>query len=147
MKFLSISRNYKLLKGEDVLANISISLEQEKFLAEQALRNLRMKLVHCITKHGPSKTYLRFSISLLTSFMVDISEVLRCEELDVPVKYQDRIKAFSEKFDFDVSVLELLLSLKNDSSGIHQGQIQLLHRNLFILLDNVILYVESQWNE
>lgn len=147
VKFLSISRNYKLLSGQDVLSDIHISVEHEKFLAEQALRNLRLKLIHCFAKHGPSKTYVRFANSLTTSFMIDISEVLRCEELEVPTSHLDRVKAFSDKFDFDLSVLDTLLSFKRNRPNLDKDQIELLHRNLFILLDNVILYIESQWHE
>ncbi len=146
VKFLSISRNYRLLSGHDVLSGLNISLSHERFLAEQALRNLRLKVVHCYAKRGPSRIYLKFVLSLSTSFIVDISEVLRCETIDVPVKYSDRIEAFSKKFDFDVSILKDLLALKNKSISLDVSEIEILHRNLFILLDNVLLYVESQWN-
>ncbi len=147
VKFLSISRHYKVLSGHDILSDLEIPVSHERFLAEQALRNLRLKLIHSFVIKGPSKAYLRFVRSLTTSIFVDISEVLRCEVISVPVKYYDRIDAFTQKFNFDTSVLETLLLVKQQSTHLSQSDIGRLHRNLFILIDSILLYIEGAWDE
>ena len=147
VKFLSISRHYKLLSGQDVLADLNISLKHERFLAEQALRNLRLKIIHCYAKRGASKTYVRFVTSIMTSIIVDISEVLRCEQKNVPIKYSDRIASFTQQFDFEVTILNQLIALKKKPRSLTQYEVQALHRNLFIVLDNILLYIENHWNE
>ncbi|TQV87693.1 hypothetical protein [Aliikangiella coralliicola] len=147
VKFLSISRHYKVLSGHDVLSRLNISLEHERFLAEQALRNLRLKIVHCFVKKGATKAYLRFVLSLTTSIIIDISEVLRCNELEVPVKHSERVDVFAKHFEFDVFVLKTLITYKESSYSLTQSEIENLHRNLFILLDNILLYIESNWHE
>ncbi len=147
VKFLSISRHYKVLSGHDILSDLHIPASHERFLAEQALRNLRLRLIHSYVRKGPSNSYLRFVRSLTTSFYVDISEVLRCEGVTVPVDYLSRLETFTREFDFDVSALETLLSLKQRPNQISQPDIKRLHRNLFILIDNILLFIENTWNE
>ena len=136
-----------MLSGEDLLADLKISLSHERFLAEQALRNLRLRIVNRYAKHGPSKYYQRFVTSLVTSLFIDIAEVLRCDHIFVPVSNRERIAAFDKQFDFEVTVLNRLLKLKKASSVLSPNEIVNLHRELFILLDNVLLYIESHWNE
>ncbi len=147
VKFLSISRHYKVLSGHDILSNLHIPASHERFLAEQALRNLRLRLIHSYVRKGPSNSYLRFVRSLTTSIFVDISEVLRCEGIDVPDRYNDRIQAFTQKFGFDFSILETLLTVKRHGNHGPVPNNQRLHRNLFILIDSILLYVEDAWNE
>lgn len=147
VKFLSISRHYKLLEGQDILENLNISLAHERFLAEQALRNLRLKIIHCFVTRGPTTNYVRFIRSLTTSIIIDISEVLRCEQLMVPDKYFDRVAALSQHFDYDVDILRRIIDLKNSPRSLSKSEVENLHRNLFILLDNTLLYIENHWVE
>src|SRR6185437_9372410 len=43
-KFASIRRSYRLLHGQDVLASFEMTPALERFLIEQAMRNLRLRL-------------------------------------------------------------------------------------------------------
>src|SRR3984957_14030187 len=54
-KFLSIRRNYRLLYGADPLKDVEVDQKLERFLCEQALRNLRLRLAHAFitrTRNG-----------------------------------------------------------------------------------------------
>jgi predicted nucleotidyltransferase len=46
LKFHSIKRNYRVLHGVDVLVEFDPSLPLLRFLVEQSLRNLRLRLNH-----------------------------------------------------------------------------------------------------
>jgi len=147
VKFLSIKRHHKLLSGYDFLQEINIPLERERFLAEQALRNIRLKLVHAFVKKGPSSTYVRYLITLRNSIFIDISEVLRCEGISLPDDYQARIEVVEKRLQVDGAMLQVLYHLPDHAKRLSTDQIVQHHRDLFTLLDQVLSYVEIQWNE
>lgn len=65
-KFTSIKRNYRVLFGADPLANLSVDAELEKFLCEQAVRNLRLRLVYSFITRQQNKAYDRFLVRNVT---------------------------------------------------------------------------------
>jgi len=146
IKFLSIKRHHKVLCGEDFLKDITIPLDREKFLAEQALRNIRLRLVHVYARQGASSSYLRYLVSIRNSIFIDISEVLRCEEIKLPDDYKDRIQIIEDKFDIDGRVLRILYSLRSNVKRLPTKALQQMHSQLFFILDSVLVYVEKQWN-
>ena len=147
VKFLSIKRHHKLLSGEDILTELNIPIKIERFLAEQALRNLRLKIVHAYVKNGDSVDYLRFILSIRKSLFIDISEVSRCEQLNLPDLYDKRISVFQQQFNFSVDILDILFNLKNSYRKIDKNNIKTFHFELFTLMDNIIQYIEGNWNE
>ncbi len=146
IKFLSIKRHYKVLSGEDILAGINIPLDRERFLAEQALRNLRLKLVHAFVIKGPNLTYLKYVISIKNAIFIDVFEVPRCDDMELPVDYLQRITMLQEKFSFSSSVLKTLYTLPDIYNNLSTTEIEQLHGNLFLFLDNILSYVEKHWN-
>ena len=44
-KFASIQRNYRVLAGADPLKGLRVEPKEEQYLTEQAIRNLRLRLV------------------------------------------------------------------------------------------------------
>jgi hypothetical protein len=147
VKFLSIKRHHKLLSGIDILNELNITTKTERFLAEQALRNLRLKIVHGYIKEGASLNYLKYIITIKNSLFINISEVARCEDIALPETYDKRIPVLKEQFQFDVSILNYLFELKNNYKNIDKKGVETFHRELFSLMDNIIHYIERNWNE
>jgi hypothetical protein len=55
-KFASIKRNYRVRFGADPLVDLNVDAELEKFLCEQAVRNLRLRLAYAfITRQQRTK--------------------------------------------------------------------------------------------
>ena len=52
IKFLSIRRDYRVLHGADPLKDLVIDADHERFLCEQALRNIRLRLVNSFLRFG-----------------------------------------------------------------------------------------------
>lgn len=147
VKFLSIRRNHKLLYGEDLVANLAIDNALERFLTEQGIRNMRLRLVKCFVTQGPSKNYQLYLYSLVTPLFTDIAEVLRCEQEKVPHEFLDRIPVFQTKFQISFSFLQSLLVNKKQNVRLSRSDLINLHHQIYILLDHITLYIEQHWNE
>lgn len=90
-KFASIQRNYRVLHGTDPLASIRIDPALERFLCEQAVRNLRLRLVYAFIQRNSNKSYDRFLINNVTQLFVHASEILRLDGTDIPTAFEARI--------------------------------------------------------
>jgi len=144
-KFSSIQRNYRVLYGADPLANVKVPAELERFLCEQALRNLRLRLAYSFITRHRHKAYDRFLLHSVTPVFVRLSEVLRLCDHEVPKEFEDRIPAFEKLFAIDGSVLADLLRLKAGVKKPGAEELQKWHDRLFTVLDKVIRWVESKW--
>src|ERR1700677_342048 len=59
-KFASIRRNYRLLHGSDPFTGLEIDPQLERFLCEQAVRNLRLRMAYSFITRERHKSYGRF---------------------------------------------------------------------------------------
>src|SRR5260370_35798563 len=78
-KFASIKRNCRVICGTDPLAELEIDPAQERFLCEQALRNLQLRLTYAFVTRQREKLYNRFLVRTVTPLFVQLSEILRLE--------------------------------------------------------------------
>src|SRR6266850_1518933 len=84
-KFASIKRNYRVVHGADPLADLTIYPALGRFLCEQALRNLRLRMVFAfVTRSRHSTAYLTFLCRSVTPLFIQFSEVLRLEGVSIP---------------------------------------------------------------
>ncbi len=145
-KFLSISRNYRVLHGADLFKGLVIDNGILKFLAEQTLRNLRMSAVRAYTLYSRDRTqYVRYVNRMRASIFTALSDVVRLSnDADVPHNFSDRPKVIEEFFKTDASVLTDFLQLSGRGK-LSTQEIQSLHLGLFNLLNHAILWVESHW--
>ena len=90
-KFQSIRRNYRLLHGEDVLAGLKFEPQMERFLCEQAIRNLRLRLVYAFVMRKEKKLYVRHLAQQVTPLFVQFSEALRLSGIEVPKDFAARV--------------------------------------------------------
>ena len=144
-KFSSIRRNYRVLHGADPLVAMSVDAALEKFLCEQLVRNLRLRLVYSFVTRAQHKSYDRFVTRHITALFVQCSEVLRLSGVDVPVAFEARIPALEREFKIDGQVLRDLLALKKKSVRFTDAEAVAWHEQLFPVLDAVLVWIESHW--
>lgn len=145
-KFSSIKRNYRVLFGADPLADIEIGRSLEKFLCEQAVRNLRLRLVFAfVTRSRPGASYGRFLAHSVTPLFLRLSEMMRLEGKVVPDDFAARADAFALEFAVDARVLHDLLALKSSPSPMIAAQESDWHARVFPVLDASVSWIERRW--
>ena len=146
-KFASIQRNYRVLYGADPFAKVKVPADLERFLCEQALRNLRLRLAYSFITRYRHKAYDRFLVHSVTPVFVRLGEVWRLAGQEVPKEFERRIGVFEKEFAIDGAILRDLLSLKAGTTKPGAGELQEWHARLFTVLDKVIRWVEMHWKE
>lgn len=145
-KFSSIKRNYRVLYGADPLANIEIGRRLEKFLCEQAVRNLQLRLGFAfVTRSRPGTSYGRFLAHCVTPLYLRLSEMMRLEGKSVPDDFSQRADAFALEFAMDARILHDLLALKTRPVAMTPGQELDWHRRVVPVLNSTISWIELRW--
>lgn len=144
-KFASIKRNYRVLYGADPLAAVSVDAQLEKFLCEQAVRNLRLRMVYSFVTRQQDKAYDRFVTRNITTIFVQFSEALRLNGVSIPVAFDARIPVMEKEFKIDGQVLRDLLALKKTPIRFSETEAVVWHERLFPLVDAVLAWIESRW--
>ncbi len=144
-KFQSIRRNYRLLHGEDLLAGLKFDPQQERFLSEQALRNLRLRLIYAFVTRAPNRPYDRFLARHVTPVFVQCSEALRLSGVEVPKEFPARIAVMEQEFQTDATILRDLLALKAAPRRLTDEEANAWHARLFPFVDRVLAWVETRW--
>ena len=144
-KFASIKRNYRVMHGADPLATLSVEAELEKFLCEQAVRNLRLRLVYSFVTRAQHKAYDRFVMRHITSVFVQCSEVLRLSGVVIPAMFEGRIPVLEKEFKVDCQVLRDLLALKKKLARFSEVETVAWHERLFPVVDAVLVWIETHW--
>jgi predicted nucleotidyltransferase len=104
-KFASIQQHYRIIHGADPLAGITLDPKLEKFLCEQALRNLRLRMVFSFVTRHKNKDYNHFLVRNVTPFFVQFSEALRLHGLVLPDDFSLQIPLMEKEFKLDAAVL------------------------------------------
>ena len=144
-KFASIRRNYRVLHGADPLAALKFDPQQERFLCEQALRNLRLRLAYAFITRHRQKSYDRFVTRNVTPIFVQCSEVLRLEGVSIPTDFELRIPILEREFKIDGQVLRDLLALKRAPRPFVEAEAIQWHGRLFPIVDAVLRWIEERW--
>jgi predicted nucleotidyltransferase len=144
-KFASIKRNYRVLHGADPLADLKVDPALEKFLCEQAIRNLRLRLVHSFVTRQRHKAYDKFVINNITAMFVQFSEALRLNGVSVPSAFEPRVPILEKEFKVDSQVLRDLLTLKKSPKKFSEADAVNWHERLFPVLDAAVNWIETSW--
>jgi predicted nucleotidyltransferase len=144
-KFSSIKRNYRVLAGADPLASLKLDAELEKFLCEQAVRNLRLRLIYSFVTLQQHQAYDQFIIRNTTGIFVQLSEALRLNGLTLPMLFEARIPILEREFKIDGQVLRDLVALKKVPHKFSDDEATAWHERLFPLLDTVLGWIEQHW--
>lgn len=144
-KFASIQRNYRVLHGADPLAELKVDPVLERFLCEQAVRNLRLRLVYSFVTRSRHKSYDRFVVRNITALFVQFSEVLRLGGASIPKEFDARIPLFEQEFKINGEVLRDLLALKRAPRRFNEAESSRWHDRLFPVMDTVLQWIEDHW--
>ena len=144
-KFASIRRNYRVLHGADPLAAMDVDDGLEKFLCEQAFRNLRLRLVYSFVTRAQHQAYDRFVLRHVTPFFVQSSEILRLSGREIPPAFEARIPVLEQEFKIDGQVLRDLLALKAKPVRFSEAETVSWHERLFPAVDAVLVWIETHW--
>jgi len=146
-KFASIKRNYRVLFGADPLDSIQIDAALERFLCEQSLRNLRLRMVFAFVTRGRNGAYARFVVRSVAPLFIQVSEVARLQGVSVPKSFDDRIGIFEKQFGLDAAFLRQLLELKRQSRKFTDTEVVIFHQKLFPMVDAVVKWIETNWTQ
>ncbi len=144
-KFASIKRNYRVLFGTDPLAGLNVDDDLEKFLCEQALRNLRLRLVYSFVTRQHNQAYDKFLVRNATGIFVQISEALRMNGIALPATFETRIPILEHEYKISGQVLRDLLALKKSPRKFSDDEAVAWHGHLFPVVDTVLAWIESKW--
>lgn len=144
-KFASIKRHHRVLFGTDPLADITPDAAMERFLCEQSVRNLRLRLVYAFVMRGRERAYDRFVIGHTTALFVQLSDPLRIEGIEIPTDFAERIPVFAREFAVAAGVLDELLALKREPRRLNEAEVVALHERLFPVVDGALRWIEGRW--
>jgi predicted nucleotidyltransferase len=143
LKFRSIKRTYRVLHGADPLA-IDVDERVLRFLCEQGLRNLKMRLVHAYITRDP-QGYVRYLREIAPALFTDLAEALRVQGTEIPPGFEERIPILEREFDLKAPVLKDLLDLHSRPRTVSADEVFDLHSRLHRLLAQVLQWVETKW--
>jgi hypothetical protein len=146
-KFASIKRNYRVVHGADPLAAIEIEPALERFLCEQAIRNLRLRTVYAYVTRSRHKAYGSFLARSVTPLFLRLSEIIRLNGGKLSPDFSERISAFEREFAIDGSVLHDLLAFKRKPGLLKDSDISHWHGRLFPVLDAAVVWIENNWRQ
>lgn len=146
LKFLSIKRDYEVVYGSDALMDFDVEDEHERFLCEQSLRNVRLRLVRGYIVFGKDRRrYIEFLRHWVPTIFVDLSEALRLADIEIPHDFRDRIGVLNANFGLEDSILENLLELKEHPRHYSSAEVVHYHARVFEMLTHAIQWIESHW--
>jgi len=144
-KFLSIRRNYRVLCGEDVLKDIAIDAQLERFLCEQALRNLRLRLVHAFVTRHRRLPYQAFLARTVTPLFLRLSELVRLNGKELLQEIPARIPDLARELGIEEELLRELAALKGNTQKFNDDEITSLHERVFPVVDKALVWMEQKW--
>jgi predicted nucleotidyltransferase len=146
LKFRSIQRNHRILHGADILKDFKPDERILRFVCEQTLRNLRLRLTHqFIVNRRNSKRYTAYVSESLAGIFAGMSEALRCDNIELPRHRGERVPMLQQHFKVDASVLAELLDAKRSGEPLSEQQIESVHARLYQLLTAAVRWMETRW--
>jgi hypothetical protein len=144
-KFASIKRNYRVLLGADPLASLTLEADRQRFLCEQALRNLRLRLVHAFVTRQHNRAYAKFLARSVTPIFSQLSEALRLNGTDLPKEVETRIGVLEKELALEHGLLKDLLAFKAAPRSFSDGEAEAWHGRVFPMLDAAVKWIEAKW--
>jgi nucleotidyltransferase-like protein len=145
-KFAAIRRTGRAVFGPDLLVDVARFPDLERFAAEQALRNVRLRLVYNFIKRGgdPS-TYTRFALNFVPAVYSACNGVLELEGQTIPRSREEQAALYASAFEVDSGVLVELLQLKRKPRPLSAAQVSSTHARLFAVVMAALAWVEKRW--
>jgi hypothetical protein len=146
-KFSAIRRSSITVHGPDVLAALPHYPELERFAAEQALRNARLRLVYNYLRRSASPAaYTRFALGFLPALHTACNSALEVEGSAIPRGRQAQAELYAASFNCPADVLAELAQLKRSPKPLlSPAQVQDVHARLFALIMAALAWAEERW--
>ena len=145
-KFAAIRRTGRAVHGPDPLAAVPRFPEQERFAAEQALRNVRLRLVYNFIKRGgDAKAYTRFAVDFVPALYAACNGALELEGHTIPTSRGEQAAIYATLFGVDTRVLIELTELKRSSQPMAAAQVTSVHEGLFVIVMAALDWAEKRW--
>ncbi len=145
-KFAAIRRTGRPVSGPDPLADVPRFPDLERFAAEQALRNVRLRLVYNFIRHGGDpQRYARFILDFVPGIYSACNAVLELEGRPIPRTRPDQAALYSSVFGADTRVLVELIELKRSRRTISAADVSSIHERLFGCVMATLDWVERRW--
>jgi len=113
LEFFNIRLAYKVVYGKDILKNLDI--EKDK-LRLQCERELKAKLIllrrSFLQANGEPRLLIGLIKQSISAFISIFNALLSLKEEQIPIKYNDIIKAMNEHFGIDQEIFQGLLGIK-----------------------------------
>jgi predicted nucleotidyltransferase len=146
LKFLSIARHYRVLRGQDVLKDLKLSKDLHVLLAEQECRNLRMRLTHAyITSGAQWKRYERFLAGNTPRLFIVLSDIVRCQDAELPDALEARADILATTFGQSATSLSTLWRWRQGHERLRPQELPELHSGLVQLLSAALSWIEERW--
>jgi hypothetical protein len=144
LKFRSIQRNHRVLHGADPFAAFAVDEPLLRFLTEQSLRNVRLRLVRAYVLFGATpERYGQVLARLTTVMVVDLTNVPRLAGMDVPRAIEARIRQLGDVLGLDTSVLAELVERRRGHGK--WTDVDAFHARLFGVVDRAVHWLEERW--
>jgi predicted nucleotidyltransferase len=145
-KFNAIRRTHRVVYGPDPLLDLPHDVALERFVAEQALRNLRLRLVYNFLKRGgDAAAYSRFAVGFLPGIYSAINSALELEGIAIPHGRDNQAELYANEFNVDTWVLMELGELRRSKSPLSASDILSFHSRMFALVMAALAWVEERW--
>jgi hypothetical protein len=144
-KFLSIQRNYRVLHGADPLKDVRVDPELERFLCEQALRNLRLRLAFAFITRSRNRGYPLFLARCVTPLFLRLSELLRLSGQEIPKEMEARIPLLAKVLGIDEALLRDLTAFKKNPQKLSDEEMVEWHERVFPAIDKALGWMEAKW--
>ena len=120
--------------------------ELERFAAEQALRNVRLRLVYNFIKRGGDPpVYTRFLLNFVPGIYSALNNVLELNGQTIPNGREAQRALFAATFGVDTSVLGELAQLKRKPQPLGASDLSAAHARLFTLVMSALAWLENRW--
>jgi len=145
-KFAAIRRTGRPVYGPDPLASVPHFPELERFAAEQALRNVRLRLVYnYIRRGGDVKTYARFVVDFIPALYAACNAALELEGHAIPKGRDEQARLYVSVFGVDTRVLAEVIEIKKSKQPLAPAQVSSIHERLFALVMAALDWAEKRW--
>lgn len=145
-KFAAIRRTGRTVFGPDPLADVPRFPELERFAAEQALRNVRLRLVYNFIKRGGDPAlYTRFVLDFVPALYSACNGALELESHTIARGREAQAALHASVFGVDTGVLVELAQLKRQPHSLTAAQVHTIHARLFAIVMAALTWVEQRW--
>jgi hypothetical protein len=144
IELLDMKGTHRVLHGEDVLKDITVSRDNLRLELEHELKGKLIKLREqfLLTK-GKSRAVVDLMIDSLSTFLVLFRAALRLYQAEVPQHKLEALQALGKHITFDADVFETIYRLKAEGGKGKDGDTEALFERYLVAVEAVTDAVDA----